>query len=272
MMGRMVDRPVGSLNKDPIYLQLNEILRTRIESEEFARGDQFFTERSICSQYGVSRATANKSLSSLVSEGYLEFRKGVGTFVRAKPSENATKQSMTSFTQNASQAGMKPTSRILRFERMKFKQVPESDCAQGLRIDPDADVYRLERLRLADGVPMIHEQRYIVAEYCPDLMAQPVDGSLYALFREVYNLQVSGADERIQAVTIRRREAELLQVESGKAGFLVSTTGYLENGAPLWWEQSLHKPDGFEFRCRVLPDVNQQQLEGRVIFSKGSAT
>jgi DNA-binding GntR family transcriptional regulator len=45
-------------------------------------GERLLTERQICERFGVSRATANKALSNLVSEGVLEFRKGVGTFVR----------------------------------------------------------------------------------------------------------------------------------------------------------------------------------------------
>ena len=49
---------------------------------EYRSCDQFLTEREVAEKFQVSRATANKSLASLVSEGFLEFRKGVGTFVR----------------------------------------------------------------------------------------------------------------------------------------------------------------------------------------------
>ncbi|MFN9913156.1 MAG: GntR family transcriptional regulator, partial [Pirellulaceae bacterium] len=44
--------------------------------------DRFLTEREIADRFGVSRPTANKALASLVSEGLLEFRRGVGTFVQ----------------------------------------------------------------------------------------------------------------------------------------------------------------------------------------------
>jgi DNA-binding transcriptional regulator YhcF (GntR family) len=71
------------LSREPIYQQLNRILRELIGGD-FQIGDQFLTERKICQQYQVSRATANKALSNLVSEGLLEFKKGIGTFVRYK--------------------------------------------------------------------------------------------------------------------------------------------------------------------------------------------
>jgi DNA-binding GntR family transcriptional regulator len=70
------------LVRDPIYQQLNQALRDMLRNKEFQVGEKFPTERQICEQFGVSRATANKALSNLVAEGVLEFRKGVGTFVR----------------------------------------------------------------------------------------------------------------------------------------------------------------------------------------------
>lgn len=69
------------LNKEPVYQQLISVLLEVIREGDFRPGDKFLTERSICEKFGVSRATANKALSSLVSRGILEFRKGVGTFL-----------------------------------------------------------------------------------------------------------------------------------------------------------------------------------------------
>src|ERR1017187_10449609 len=68
-----------------MYQKLQELLREAIESGEFAEGEQFLTERQVVDRYRVSRPTANKVLSGMAAEGLLEFRKGVGTFVRRVP-------------------------------------------------------------------------------------------------------------------------------------------------------------------------------------------
>ena len=52
------------------------------------------------------------------------------------------------------------------------------DLPQLLQVEPAATLYYIERLRLADGLPVILEKRYVVAQYCPDLTAKDVDGSL----------------------------------------------------------------------------------------------
>jgi DNA-binding GntR family transcriptional regulator len=75
------------LNKEPIYLQINKALKIRIQSGDFQIGDKFLTERAVCDLFQVSRATANKALSSLVSQKILEFKKGLGTFIQSIPQE-----------------------------------------------------------------------------------------------------------------------------------------------------------------------------------------
>lgn len=64
------------------HQQLIAKLRKLLRSRQFVPGTQFLTEREIAERFETSRPTANKALSSLVSEGLLEFRQGAGTFVR----------------------------------------------------------------------------------------------------------------------------------------------------------------------------------------------
>jgi DNA-binding GntR family transcriptional regulator len=56
----------ATLVKDPVYLQLNRALRELILNGEIAVGDRFPTERQVSTDFGVSRPTANKAISSLV--------------------------------------------------------------------------------------------------------------------------------------------------------------------------------------------------------------
>ncbi len=254
------------INKDPIYQQVNSELRALLASDEYHVGDQFLTERMICERYEVSRATANKALSNLVAEGILRFRKGVGTFVAEKPNRGEF-SSLTSFTNNAQKAGLRPSTEVLRFERVRAGDT-NSMVARQLQVQAGEQLYRIERLRKANDVPMILEDRYVVARYCPDLLEHALNGSLYAIFEQAYGLKVLRTDETIQAVILNDYQAALLGVDSGGAGLLVSAVGYLDDDQPLWWETTVHKPDGFEFRCQVHPRRKHQRLEGRVVLNE----
>ena len=115
------------LVREPMYQQMNTILRELLKSSEFPEGAQFLTEREIAERFKVSRPTANKVLGGMVAEGLLEFRKGVGTFV-LPPRLNYDIQTLVSFTEKVRQAGKTPATRVLRFERIA-SSLRLLDCA-----------------------------------------------------------------------------------------------------------------------------------------------
>jgi GntR family transcriptional regulator len=237
------------LVKEPIYQQLNSQLRLLVASGECSVGSQFLTERQICERYGVSRATANKALSNLVSEGLLEFRKGVGTFVRGR-SLDYNLRALVSFTDKARAAGKEPTTEVLQFESVRAEDVLD-DVPQLLQVGAAATLYYIERLRLADGLPVILEKRYVVAEYCPGLTVEDVGGSLYSLWLNRYHLPIEGADESIRAVNTRGADARLLKLRDGAAGMLIRSIGHLTGNRPLWSERTLYRGDSYEFQNRL---------------------
>ena len=240
-----------ALVKQPIYQQLNEALRGLLGSGEFKTGARFLTEREVSQRFEVSRATANKALSNLVSEGILEFKKGVGTFVRGGVLDYDLR-SLVSFTGKAAAAGKRPSTRVLAFDEVPASKVA-ARITLTLRTRPDDRLYTLERLRLADGVPVILERRFVVASLCPGLRRQDAAGSLYALWTRRYHLDIAGADQTIRAASLRGQEARLLGVPNGAAGLVVHSTGWLRDQRPLWWERTLYRGDAYAFRNRLGP-------------------
>ncbi len=251
------------LVRSPIYQQLNQLLRDLIREGEFEPGEQFLTERQICDRFNVSRATANKALSNLVAEGVLEFRKGVGTFVRGGVLDYDLR-ALVSFTEKALSAGKTPSTKIIKCNTLNAGEA-ETDLPRRLKIEPEAVVYYIERLRLADDTPVILEHRYVVQRYCPNLSAGELTGSLYALWIEKYRLNIIGADQTIRAVSITGDDARLMQVKSGAAGLLVSSVGYLRGDVPLWWERTLYRGDSYEFRNRLGPVQTARPAAGALI-------
>lgn len=237
------------LVREPVYQQLNQALRSLLGSDPFPIGARFLTERQISDRFGVSRATANKALSNLVSEGLLEFHKGVGTFVRGRKLDYNLR-ALVSFTEEAIAAGKRPATRVLRFERMSCGQAPES-IPQALKLGLDDMLFYMERLRVADEVPVILEKRYVVAAHCPEFNETDASGSLYGAWVHKYRLNPVGADQTVRAVSLHGADARLLEVRDGAAGMLVSSVGYLAGDAPLWFEHTLYRGDAYEFRNRL---------------------
>lgn len=259
------------LVKDPVYCQLNVALRKLVRDGEFDPGRQFLTERQICARFGVSRATANKALSTLVAEGTLEFRKGVGTFVRSGVLDYDLRF-LVSFTEKARAAGKKPSTKTLRFATVRAEELAE-DVREALQLRAGEKVYYMERLRLADGVPVILERRRMVARFCRGLDEKAVTGSLYEVLTERCKLEVAGADESIRAVSLGAEDARVLKTEPHAAALLVTAVGYLSGGVPLWHERTLFRGDSYEFRNRLGPVQAARPAAGALITigEKGGA-
>lgn len=239
----------------PIYRRLEERLRALL-AEKYGRGDRFLTEREIVDRFDVSRPTANKVLSGLVSAGLLEFRKGIGTFVRCDAIDYDL-GALVSFTNKAQAAGKTPSTKLLKFTTLAASEIDDA-VRTALAVAGDAPLWNLERLRLADGVPVILERRYIVQSLCPKLTRTQAGGSLYRAWTETHGLEIAGADDVIRAVALKGADAAALDVPRGTPAFEVIGLGRLgderlDEGRPLWWERTLYRGDQYQFHSRLGP-------------------
>ena len=231
-----------------VYENLNAKLRALVHGGTFAPGDKFLTERQVSEQFSISRPTANKALASLVSEGLLEFRKGIGTFVRAGVLDYDLRR-LVSFTEKARAAGKVPRTEVRAFER-PAGQVP-AKVLEALRVKAAPRVAYMERVRFADELPVIFERRYALLSGCDGVEIDDLAGSLYQLWTERLRLEVAGAEEVIRAVNLNRSEAAVFGLPVRTACLQVIATGLLKDGSPLWWEDTLYRSDAYEFRNQL---------------------
>ncbi|MEM6364243.1 MAG: GntR family transcriptional regulator [Planctomycetota bacterium] len=248
------------LERSPVYQQLNDRLRSAL-AREYHFGDQFLTEREIAKRFDVSRATANKALASLVSEGVLEFRRGVGTFVRRDVIDYDV-QSLVSFTEKARAAGKKPITELIRFETVRVDQI-DPMIGSSLGVTADGLLWEMERVRWADGHPVILEHRFVVHRHCPKLTRSQASGSLYQAWTKWHDLSIAGADEIIRAVALKTKEAKRLQVTPRTPALEVIAVGNLDDNSPLWWERTLYRSDQYEFHSRLGPIQTATPARGK---------
>jgi GntR family transcriptional regulator len=239
-----------NLERSPVYQQLNSRLRTAL-STEYRTGDRFLTKHKISETFQVNQATANKALASLVSEGVLEFRRGVGTFVRRDVIDYDVR-SLVSFTEKAKAAGKKPRTVLHTFGKLPASEVCD-DIRAALMVAGGETLWEMERIRYADGIAVIFEHRYVVHRHCPRLTKSQAEGSLYRAWIESHGLAIAGADEVIRAVPLTTAEARHLRIKAKAAALEVVSVGFIEDNSPLWWERTLYRGDQYEFHSHLGP-------------------
>ncbi len=252
-----------TLQRNPVYQQLNDHLRDALGGE-YRCGDKFLSEREISQRFEVSRATANKALASLVSEGLLEFRRGVGTFVR-RDLINYDVRSLVSFTEKAKAAGKKPSTKVLSLRKVAGDTV-DGLILEALEVRAETAVWKMKRLRFADASPVILEHRYVVSDHCPKITKAKAAGSLYEVFTKTNSLVIAGADEIIRAVSLKAAEAKLLDVTVKSPAIEVTAIGFLDDAdrTPLWWERTLYRGDQYEFHSRLGPIQTATPARGKL--------
>lgn len=75
---------MDQISKKSATQQTLENLRTYIAEDSIQVGDRIPTEKDLCATLGVSRGTVREAVKVLISQGYLEIRPGLGTFVKSK--------------------------------------------------------------------------------------------------------------------------------------------------------------------------------------------
>lgn len=205
----MVQMRFPSSRKQPIYVAIAEILRSRISNEKMQAGDRLPTERALAEEFGIARMTIRKTLDLLEMEGVVERRRGRtgGTFIRASvPKVEMTR--IEGFIPRFRERNMEVTSVILTAER---RHAP-AKVTRALEIDAGDPVFYIERLRSVDGTPALIERSFFPANLVPGMLEQDLSGSIYELLGKKWSLPPVRKWEAIEPGVASAREQELLQV------------------------------------------------------------
>ena len=227
----------------PRYYQLKEILEKRIQSGEFQIGDQFPTDECLCEEYGLSRGTVRRAIDMLVDEGRLRREQGRGTFVTA-PQLTPSFFRLASFDEEMRQRGRTPSTKLIH-----LKVIPASEqIAADLGLNVGEDVIEIARLRLADGLPMAFETRYLAYKICPDLVKEDLENqSIHDLLIDKYNIPLIRARHTIEARVLTARETKMLQTRPVSAGFFVSRITYTLDDRPVTMYRIVYRGDEYRF-------------------------
>ena len=237
--------PVDASSATPVYVQVAQGIKARIRAGELASGTALPAERELAQMLGVSRVTVRGALALLAQQGLLTRRHGSGTFVSPQTSDIPSRPLglLSSFSEDALSRGQQPGARVLSFERTR----PQPQEAMSLELPPTEMVYRVQRLRTANGEPLAVEESTLPAALVGPLRQSDVkDASLYALLRE-RNLQPHHAIRHLRAVNADLTLAGLLGVPVGAALLVTERVSWTKGGKPIEYARAHYRGDRYDF-------------------------
>ncbi len=231
----------------PLYEQIKDYILGNIESGVYASGTRIPSERTLSGVFGVSRLTVKRAFDNLTQEGILQAQVGKGTYVAVTTQFNQQLEHLTSFTEDMANRRQRATSRILVAQVISASE----EDAQALKTPPNEPLIKLVRLRLANDIPMAIERTKLVATWFPHLLEDHdfQTESLYAVLRDVYNVQLDHADQSIEARLATPEESQLLRVERGAPILHMTRLTYTDADQPVEYTLSAYCGSRYKFQA-----------------------
>lgn len=238
----MANRDVDKDSPLPIYYQIKEALKEKIEGGDLEPHERLPSERDLEKNYGISRMTARRALSELESEGYVYREQGKGSFV-SEPKFRQALLELSGFSEDMRNRRLHPGAKVL-----EKKLMTDTDLAKKLEISSDSKIFRLQRVRLAEEQPLAIETTHLRHSVCPGIEQMDFsDRSLYDTLRQDFDISLNRAEQSVESTLANEFEAEQLQVEQGAPMLTTERTTYREKGdVPVEFARSTYRGDRYK--------------------------
>lgn len=220
----------------PLYHQLAEQWAAAIRSGTLKPGDPFENELALVARLRLSRPTVRKAMDELVRQGLLVRRRGVGTHVASTVTQR--RDPLTPLFDRLRTTGRQPRTEVLRLQSSR----PNPEAARQLGLEPEVPLVYLERLRHAEGRPLVLLRSWLPPRFADVIADDLTDHGLYEVLGARGAHQVV-ARQQVVARIPTLRERRLLDLTRHDAVLAVTWLSHDEQGAALEYGEHTYRGD-----------------------------
>lgn len=228
----------------PMYHQIAQVLRSRLNSGDLGAGNQLATEHALCEEFGVSRTTVRHALSALKEEGLLSSRRGVGT----KRVEAPSQRKYVSSPHDPLHATLSSKPRVIS---LGLAAAPLR-VANFLQQESGSTILKLVRLHELDGAPLSVVVSYMPASLADRVTRAALREPLHTVLWHDCGIKM---EKSIHTIGIARADtdvAELLEIGLAEPVMHVQASTYLADGVPIRWTDNYLREDRYEYTAEFM--------------------
>jgi len=144
--------------------------------------------------------------------------------------------------------GRKPSTQLLGFH-LRYRG--HSQTGTGTEYTLPAPFCEIQRLRLADGIPMMKETPYISLQLFPDIHRKNLETSLYETFENGYGIRLTEINQMLSAVVLDGELLDVFQVGSNVPAFRVEGVSFCGKELITEMENSVYRGDRYRFAIKA---------------------
>ena len=219
----------SKINSDsPLYLQLRELIRSKIESGEYLPGTAIPSVGTLAETYGIHRLSVRSAVSALVGEGLLKPVQGKGIFVVGEKLLHNL-NTAGGFHQNMQEQKTTLENRIL----VKCRRAAGAVCSAIFRCDPEDEIFHIRRLCGVDGDPISIQDICFPVHVLPNLME--IDLNVFSVeeIRDFYAVSPVRNEQTLAITRLDSITARLLGQDPKLGIMALSCISYDRDGKAL---------------------------------------
>ena len=221
---------------EPLWRRIALELGGEFSAAQLPPGTRLPTESALAARFQVNRHTVRRALEVLVRSGQVRVEQGKGAFI-ADDLLDYEISTRTRFSERIRRQNRVPEGRTLRLRTV----ASPAAIAAALQLDEGSPLILLERIALADGVPLSLADHYFPAERLPGLAdaLRRTDSITQAL------LEIGIDDYLRQSTHVTARmptavEAEHLEISRNRPLLVCENLNVDRSGAPIEFGRARH--------------------------------
>ena len=238
---------------EPIYRQIADDLRGKIESDEITQGAQLPTEMELMGRYDASRNTVRDAIRLLTTRGLVETRPGQGTFVVEKISPYVTTLSDPDIGEERGLYRLEPAAPRQNSDSTHPRvgiQRASSRVARELRLGQGSTVISRHQERYIDGAPWslqtsFYPMRLVDQGATRLIQATDIEPGVVSYLKEALGVEQAGWRDTIIVRASNEAEAGFFRLsDDGRASMIEDwRTAFDQHGAPFRLTVSYYPAD-----------------------------
>jgi GntR family transcriptional regulator len=230
----------------PVSESVHDELSRRIAQGQLPTGAKLPSEPELAAEMGVSRASLRDALRILEDDGLVRRVQGSGTYVTRRLRASNNLDVNFGVTDAIRAAGMRAGIEGGRH----WTEPAGASEAERLGIDPAEDVLVVERIRTADGKPVVMSRDVLpqrTVEGRPELAESMLTESIYAVLERELGIVIYYGVASFRPVQADRTLAARLAVPRESLLLYLWQVDYAETGEPMLSSHEYHLADAFDF-------------------------
>ena len=228
--------------KSPLYIQLREVIRSKIEDGEYPIGTAIPSESQLAETYSLNPLSVRSALAALKYEGLLRSVQGKGVYVNGPKTERDLEK-LGGYRQTMDERSIDACTRVL----VKALRPAGPYYSRLLDLEEDEQIWFTKRIDYLKQEPVALEEIYIPEKVLPTYGDVDIElFSIYDIF--IWNgFRPTDANQTLRVLFLEPSRAKLINLTSTQAVMELSNLTRDEQGRKIEFARNYVRPDKTEF-------------------------